>query len=101
METTEMREAAGRGAKLLDAILPGWENRVDTATLCMWNNYTCVLGQCVGEYKKGLIRLGLPLDDAIAVEYGFYAGEEIRYGLAPYLELAWCWRDEIAARLQR
>ncbi len=69
MSTVEERVAAG--AAWLDANEPGWERRIDLATLEVADGCRCVLAQIMPEHRfyRILARLGLPGSRAIA--YGF------------------------------
>lgn len=42
------------GARLMDSQVPGWHNQVDTGSLDLASNYSCVLGQTYGSYAVGV-----------------------------------------------
>jgi len=46
-----------RGAALLDDKVPGWQDKIDLATLDMSNCANCVVGQVYGDYDLGLAEL--------------------------------------------
>ena len=48
-----------RGKLLLDAKCPNWRDRVDPNTLDMANTDKCLVTQVFGNYRKGLVELGL------------------------------------------
>jgi hypothetical protein len=53
------REAVARGVALLDEHMPGWELKIDLGALDMGDCDVCVLGQLVGNYTRGLHKLGI------------------------------------------
>jgi hypothetical protein len=85
-------KAVQRGRDLLDAMAPGWANRIDTIDLDMGADNHCILGQLFGGYEEGKQALGLANDD-IAAHHGFYATNEMcsRY-TEPYKRMTMIWR---------
>jgi hypothetical protein len=45
-----------REARVLDAAVPGWEERIDVDLLDMQRCKRCVLGQIFGDYRSGNVR---------------------------------------------
>jgi hypothetical protein len=74
-----MNECVQRGIKLLDEKCPSWRTRINLNNLNMVAN--CILVQVFGDYKRGLMELGLAISrgnnapdwsDAFETEkYGF------------------------------
>jgi hypothetical protein len=46
------REAAARGAALLDERMPGWANKVDLGRLNLYSTSECVLGQLFAKSQR-------------------------------------------------
>lgn len=71
------KDAAAKGAALLDQEHPGWHEKIDVSRLDMRDCGECVLGQLYGVYGTGLDALerktGLPVWEE-RVEYGFTTG---------------------------
>ena len=51
-EMTAARIRARRGARFLDEVAPGWENRIDLETLSLNDGMQCVCGQVFAEEAK-------------------------------------------------
>jgi hypothetical protein len=51
------RVAFRAAVRRLDRVAPGWRDRVNPATLCMYDGEHCVLGQLFGGYHAGLVAL--------------------------------------------
>lgn len=51
-------QRAAAGARFLDERTPGWESRINTATLNIASGNQCALGQVYGSYSEGLARTG-------------------------------------------
>lgn len=76
METVEVRVA--RGAEWLDATSPGWEHKVNAATLRVAFTWKCVLGQVFEGVEQGvggfIYAVGLP--GCQATDMGFAGGDD-------------------------
>ncbi len=83
-----------RGATLLDAQRPGWDQRISTATLDLADNCHCILGQLYGTYARGVSAWSLGLDLHGAEERGFHA----RGGGSNFRKLEALWVAEIRRR---
>ena len=88
-------EAARKGAQLLDQRYPGWEQRVNPATLNIEDGRCCVLGQ-IGSYHILAEELFGDGDTGYDAEYdhGFFTS----WPLSQRDALNACWREEIASR---
>lgn len=84
------RQAARRGARLMDRTRPGWAHRINRGTLDIESGISCILGQEYGCYQSGLDRLGFGFVRAIL--YGFNTPP----GSCAALTAAW--QAEIGAR---
>jgi hypothetical protein len=60
--------AVARGAAVLDAELPDWRSRIDTASLQMHHYSRCVLGQLFAGYTAGRNLLGYTSNRAAATD---------------------------------
>jgi hypothetical protein len=81
------------GARLLDNLVPGWANLVETASLDLGSSSNCVLGQLFGTYEDGLRALGLnEYEDAASV--GFNLG----FAELTYQPLLREWKRHILAQ---
>ena len=103
-----IREAAAKGAEMLDQRWPGWHGKVNPAQLAMISWYRCIGGQLGGgydevtgnPYTQTMERLGL--SEATAGDYGF----TLDYLSPPprpedWRQLDRYWRVLIAQRRQR
>lgn len=95
-------ERVARGVALLDAVDPGWFNRIHLPTLELWNCHRCVLGQLRGEYWDGaewLFKRRYYETGALASAHGFYLvyAESDDDGFN-YHRLTEAWLEVIAAR---
>ena len=54
-----LEERVRKGMEMLDATMPGWVNKINEADLDMSECSNCVLGQVFGEYRDGVVALGL------------------------------------------
>jgi hypothetical protein len=72
------RARVRRGAAYLDAVDPGWAERLDPDTLALADGRCCVLGQLHGDFRQGLGRARLlnlssaPRASLSPVAYGFH-----------------------------
>lgn len=104
----EIKEAAARGARLLDDIKPGWYKLIDLGQLDMGNCYRCILGQVYGDYDRAIglwpeaadlttvlpIEMILPNDRIdFAVDHGFSLPSHY-----PWEGLADAWAAEVKHR---
>ena len=48
-----------KGSALLDACVPGWQNRIDIENLCVSDDKHCMLAQLFGGYLCGARKLGI------------------------------------------
>lgn len=55
--TAELEDRVEAGAEYLDKHFPGWEDRINVATLSLINCQQCVLGQLTGHYAEALAAL--------------------------------------------
>ncbi len=67
---------AGRGALLLDALVPGWWKNIDIIKLRLSSSVNCILGQIFGSYGKGLNELDLDNDGPY---YGFQEDNSVTH----------------------
>jgi hypothetical protein len=101
------RERIQRGAILLDAKNPGWENEVNLEGLEIHSYGNCVLAQLYGGYDTGLKSLEVGIYEAI--DYGFFphADElvENEYGKDADMDLedekTAYWKEQIHLRRDR
>lgn len=63
-------ERVSAGAEMLDALEPGWRDRIDVETFDIYSTTHCVLGQLQGSYDSGVEYYGLDAGES-AREYGF------------------------------
>jgi hypothetical protein len=71
MTTTEnpYKEKVLAGAAYLDAVRPGWAEKINLDTLDLGKSSYCVIGQSVDRYMDGIQELGLSTDEAIALGF--------------------------------
>ena len=108
MSTIEERVA--KGAALMDEKVPGWERKIDTASLDMGQCPRCVIGQVLGinetlpylyqmsEFAEKCQSLGLEFggyDDNGIEDHGFDVSDDDD----EYAVLGTAWLAEIARRL--
>mgnify|MGYP001564744249 FL=1 len=63
-----------RGAEVLDRVYPGWWRKIDLDRLDMKDCSDCLLGQLYGDYRSGLVKIGLPERPIWeSIEWGFDA----------------------------
>ena len=65
-EMTAARVRVNRGARFLDEVAPGWENRIDLETLKLNDGMHCICGQVFAEEAKSETT-----DDPEATETGY------------------------------
>lgn len=93
-----------RGAALLDALRPGWDDHVSIGTLDVSSTKDCVLGQAFGSYTVGvrsvfanpLVVVSACIREMLSDRHGFSAYETA--SLAAWGELTQAWRDLITER---
>ena len=90
--------AAGRGAELLDRVMPGWHDKVNLDRLDMSGCSHCVLAQLAGQCYPHAVR---SLYDRLALVNMDLETFERENGFVPFLsttELQQSWLHEIAER---
>lgn len=93
MTTRKFPKTIEEGAKLLDAAMPGWADKIKVDNLVMNISDSCILGQLYGSYKSGVQKLNLRLD----VHRHVKANRDIIFGsTASVLE----WEKEIEKRVK-
>lgn len=92
MSMTNARNAAARGAALLDQHRPGWHNNINLDTLNMASCSNCVVGQTFGGWTRGCEEMDIVGRSA---DYGFDTNS-----LSTYDELTDAWRELIERRRQ-
>ena len=99
MEQT-LEECVARGAALLDAHQPGWENRINRGTLVMGSLRQCLLGQLYGDFDTGLDILFPDNDETecLGAHHGFDAHYRLKPLGAQYRRLHTLWCDTIIER---
>lgn len=81
-ETVETRVA--RGAAWLDSVHPGWERRIDLASLDLASSCRCVIGQLFGDFDDFTFEVVLPavndllISRAFSSEHGFSLPFDLR-----------------------
>jgi hypothetical protein len=91
------------GMALLDAKLPGWQARVDVATLNLNDCTLCVLGQLTGDFGSDDARELLEVEEndeqwEAAEHRGFAAGGEWNDSEERYDQLTAEWKSAILNR---
>jgi len=84
-----------RGAMLLDALEPGWEQQINVDELDLMHDQDCVLGQLYESYANGLENLG-PIVQEYPVEFGFTKAAGSQRGFATLTRL---WKKSIEERV--
>ena len=79
------------GAAFLDVRMPNWHRFVRCDTLDIGNESQCVIGQLMGDYLFGRLKLGLGHEQTSA--YGFYLSRGVHFK-----NLTSEWRKRIAER---
>lgn len=103
------RLRAGRGAAYLDEADPGWQTRLNPATLELADGARCVLGQLHGGFRSGLLRARIldlssaPLASLSPVDLGFQARRDLggEIEALDYAFLNRAWREAIGQRRER
>lgn len=90
-----MTKRVKTGARLLDAVRPGWEREISLKTLDLGDGRSCVLGQLYGSYHIGVGYLGL--NSAEAEKNGFLIQFQQRPQVG-YRTLTEQWKREIKRR---
>lgn len=88
----DLKEAAAKGARKCDEMLPGWYRKIDVPRLDISLPNRCVCGQLGGTYSRGLELVGLSY--AGGASYGFSS-----CGIGAMGFLTEAWKEEIEARL--
>jgi len=76
-EFEEERQAVERGAKLMDSLVPGWEDRIDVETLRMSNGSMCMLGQTFGVMKERLVAREMYPDEIADIQHELVKPESL------------------------
>lgn len=63
-------ERVARGIEVLDAVEPGWRDRIDLATLDMANPYLCIRGQLYGHFLNHTP--SILLQESVDLGFDFY-----------------------------
>lgn len=100
----EMRACARRGIALLDAKRPGWQSKIDVASLDLSHGNFCILGQVFGSYQQGLTDLWDITPDFVELPDGVTDAEHrtiMAHGFVTnidYVELGQVWKALLAER---
>lgn len=73
----QFTEKVAAGAAYLDAVQPGWAERINLATLDLGSPTRCVIGQSVARYLDGIEELNLSIVEGQAL--GFAAERASQY----------------------
>lgn len=100
------RQRVARGAAYLDAVDPGWWQRLDAAVLELSCGQSCVLGQLHGGFAHGLSRAAVlnmgsaPRASLSPVSLGFLCVQDVAevWQARDYALLNAAWQDEITRR---
>ena len=105
----DMKLAVKRGAYMLDQKMPEWAELIRLEDLEMDDCGSCVIGQAVGDYGRGIAQLSGLKDysrEAFdwAIEYGFDLSDEMfdhgdGTGYRAYRQLETLWTEEVRKRL--
>ena len=78
------KERVAAGAKLLDHILPGWQDNIDLETLEMSDGAMCILGQTFGIHNEKCLAKEMYPEE--------YEAARVRGGISPGRGLDRGWR---------
>ena len=90
---TSLEDRVNNGIKELDAKVPWWREKINSAILDMSSHSNCVLGQIYDSYYVGT--LALKLDDEGVIYYGFEVTNDELYSLEGYKALTEVWKRQL------